>query len=144
MRIMLKFVLDCEPDAAWRALRSPDVFRAVAGPWMTFESLEPNGFPTLWPVGPHPVQNIDISFAEAPGDVRLVRDFGGGTSGPLAAVTTWRHTMAVAPALNGRTLYRDQLIVGAGPLTLPVWFGMWLFWQWRGLRIRQLSRSWRA
>src|ERR1700712_2648541 len=155
MRILLKFVLDCEPDAAGPALRSPDVFLAVAGPWMTFESLEPDGFPALWPAGPHPVrakalgllnvgqQIIDISFAQATGDVRLVRDRGGGTSGPLAIVTTWRHTMAVAPTTDGRTLYRDQLIVGAGRLTLPVWFGMWLFWQWRGLRIRRLSAGWR-
>jgi hypothetical protein len=156
MRILLRFVLDCDADAAWRALRSPDVFRAVAGPWMTFESLEPGGFPGLWPAGEHPVrakalglvdvgeQNIDISFAERRGGVRLVRDFGGGVSGPLAVVTTWRHTMAVSSTEDGRTLYRDQLVVGAGLLTLPVWFGMWLFWQWRGLRIKALSTSWRA
>jgi hypothetical protein len=156
MRIMLKFVLDCDADAAWRALRSPDVFRAVAGPWMTFESLEPDGFPDLWPAGSHPVQakalglidvgeqNIDISFAERAGGARLVNDFGGGISGPLAIVTTWRHTMAVAPLADGKTLYRDRLVVRAGILTLPVWFGMWLFWQWRGLRIHQLSSAWRA
>jgi hypothetical protein len=156
MRILLKFPLDCDPDAAWKALRSPTVFRAVAAPWLTFQSREPDGFPAEWTAGGHPVsakalgllpvgdQVIDLSFEERSDGVKLVRDYGGGTSGALAVVTTWRHTMAVAPSADGRTLYRDRLIVGAGLATLPVWFGMWLFWQWRGLRIRQLAPGWRA
>ena len=40
---MLKQVLDCDPDAAWRAIRSPQVFRAVSAPLMTFTSAEPLG-----------------------------------------------------------------------------------------------------
>ncbi len=27
-------ILDCDPDAAWRALRSPAVFREVSSPFM--------------------------------------------------------------------------------------------------------------
>jgi hypothetical protein len=156
MRILLKFVLDCDPDAAWGALQSPAVFRAVAAPFTTFRSLEPTGFPVRWSAGPHPVRSrafglvdigeqiIDLSFEERADGVRLVRDSGGGTAGALAIVTRWRHTMAVAPTADGRTLYRDQLVMGAGALTLPVWVGLWVFWQWRGLRIRRLSRYWRA
>ena len=156
MRILLKLVLDCEPDAAWDALRSPAVFRAVAAPFTTFESLEPDGFPARWSEGPHPVRSkafgiapmgeqvIDLSFEERPTGVRRVNDFGHGVSGTLGLITRWRHTMAVSESGDGRTLYRDQLLMGAGALTLPVWFGLWLFWQWRGVRIRALSRGWRA
>jgi hypothetical protein len=156
VRILLRLILDCEPDAAWDALRSPAVFRSVAAPFTEFESLEPSGFPDRWTAGPHPVRStafgivpmgeqvIDLSFEERPLGVRRVNDFGRGVSGTLALITRWQHTMAVSATADGRTLYRDQLVVGAGPLTLPVWLGLWLFWQWRGARIRALSRSWQA
>ena len=156
MRIPLKFVLDCEPDAAWLALRSPAVFRAVAGPFSTFESLEAGGFPAIWTAGPHPVkatalgifamgrQVIDISFDERADGVRIVRDSGGGTSGALAVITRWQHSMSVEPTPDGRTLYRDELVFGAGAATLPVWLSLWIFWQWRGVRIRQLAHGWRV
>jgi hypothetical protein len=156
MRIFLKFVLDCEPDAAWSALRSPAVFRAVARPFTTFESLEPAGFPAVWTAGPHPVrakalglfgmgdQTIDISFVERPDGVRIVIDSGGATSGPLTLITYWRHSMAVSPAPGGGTLYRDQLVFRAGFATPVAWFGLWVFWQWRGARIRRLANDWRV
>lgn len=151
MRIHLKLVLDCSPDAAWRALRDPVVFRAVSWPLTTFTSLEPGGFPELWGPGEHPVrgrafgllpmgdQIIDISFPPAPPGVRWVRDSGRGLSGPLALVTSWRHTMAVSATADNRTLYRDELVFGAGaltPLLVPVF---WAFWQWRGTRLKRLA-----
>jgi len=175
MRVLLKLVLDCEPDAAWRAIRSPSVLNAVSAPLTTFESLEPYGFPTLWPEGDHPVrmrsaggitigdQVIGISFPEvgSPGSgtrapissdsgsgsgsgVRLVRDSGRGLSGPLALVTRWEHTMSVADAPGGRTLYRDQLVVEAGHLTLLLWPAYWAFWQWRAFGIKRLAPTWTA
>jgi hypothetical protein len=156
MRILLRFELDCTPDAAWLALRSPAVFRAVAAPLTTFSSREPDGFPTVWSAGEHPAlgrafglvpvgeQIIDISTEERADGVRIVHDDGRGTSGALAAITVWHHSMAVSAIDDERTLYRDQLVFRAGILTLPVWAGLWLFWQWRGLRIRQLAPAWRA
>ncbi|MDN4616266.1 hypothetical protein P5G50_17590 [Leifsonia sp. F6_8S_P_1B] len=48
MRVLLKLILDCDPDAAWRALQSPTAFREVALPWLDFRSDEPAGFPTTW------------------------------------------------------------------------------------------------
>jgi len=171
MRVLLKLVLDCEPDAAWRAIRSPSVLNAVSAPLTTFESLEPYGFPTLWPEGDHPVrmrsaggitigeQVIGISFPDvgSPGSgtrapvrsgsgsgVRLVRDSGRGLSGPLALVTRWEHTMSVADAPGGRTLYRDQLVVEAGHLTPLLWPAYWAFWQWRAFGIKRLAPTWTA
>lgn len=155
MRVLLKLELDCAADAAWRAIRSPDVFRAVSAPFTTFDSLEPGGFPDSWPEGSHLVrgkafglaaigeQTIDLTFQEHPHGVRTVRDTGRGMSGPLTLVTRWDHTMAVSALPGARTLYRDQLIVEAGLLTPLLWAGFWAFWQWRGMQISRLSRDWK-
>lgn len=155
MRVLLKIVLECDPDSAWDAIRSPHVLGAVSAPLTTFESLEPGGFPDRWGAGDHPVrvraggvvplgdQIIGISFPELPG-VRAMRDTGRGLSGPLALITSWQHTLTVAPTDDGRALYRDQLRFTAGALTLALWPLYWAFWQWRGLRMRQLLRGPRA
>jgi hypothetical protein len=195
MRVLLKLVLDCSPDDAWRAIRSPSVLNAVSAPLTRFESLEPGGFPTLWPEGDHPVrmrsaggitigeQVIAVSYPEvgSPGSgtrapaggrgrhdatseragsegsgsrgtssgrtssgVRVMRDAGWGLSGPLTLVTRWEHTMTIAEAPDGRTLYRDQLVFGAGGLTLLLWPAYWAFWQWRAIGIARLAPSWKA
>ncbi|MEJ3404500.1 hypothetical protein WDJ51_07130 [Rathayibacter sp. YIM 133350] len=153
---MLKLVLDCDPDAAWRALRSPAVLREVAAPWLDFASREPGGFPTVWQAGPHSVdalalrmwavgeEVIDLSFPDGlPEGVRMLRDGGGGRSGVMGALSTWDHRMAVSAAPGGKTLYRDRLRFDAGAITPAIWYPTWLFWQWRGLRLRQLAPTWR-
>ena len=156
MRILLKLVLDCTPDAAWKAIRSPEVFRAVSAPLLRFSSLEPDGFPDSWPAGKHPVsvsmlgivsageQIINISFPESGAGVRTVRDTGGAVSGPLTTITRWDHTMAVSADRGGRTLYRDQLVIEAGVLTPLLWIGFWAFWQWRAFGLRRFAPTWRA
>ncbi len=156
MRILLKLELDCAPDAAWRAIRSPAVFRAVSAPFTTFESLEPGGFPDSWSEGVHLVrakafgvavigeQTIDLAFRRATGRrAHRVRDTGRGLSGPLAVVDRWEHTMAVSALPGARTLFRDQLRVEAGALTPLLWIGFWAFWQWRAIQLRRLSRDWK-
>lgn len=157
MRVLLKLVLDCTPDAAWRAIQSPAVLREVASPVLDFESLEPDDFPTVWGTGAHPVralaarslpvgeQVIDIDFpaTRVPG-VRILRDTGTGLNGLLALTTRWDHRMAIAPdpAGTGKTLYRDQLIFEAGPLTAALWPSLWAFWQWRGAQMKRMAPSW--
>lgn len=154
MHVMLKLELDCTPDAAWAALRRPTVFRAVSAPFTTFSSLEPDGFPEQWPEGDHRVrgkafgiipvgeQSIDISYPQPRDGVRVVRDSGGGVSGPLGLVTYWQHSMAVSELADGRTLYRDKLVYDAGLLNFVMWPVFWLFWQWRAARIRRLAPTW--
>ena len=158
MRVLLKEILDCPPDAAWRAIRSPAVFREVSSPLVSMESLGDEGFPTVWESGEHPValrglglvplgeQVIRLTMATTrPDGVRILRDTGRGTSGSLAAVTLWDHQMAVSPdpAGTGKTLYRDQLVFRAGPATLALWPAFWAFWQWRMLRLKRLAPTWR-
>ena len=155
MHVMLKQILDCEPDAAWRAIRSPAVFQAVSAPFTSFVSLEPDGFPESWSAGEHPVQArafglvpmgeqlIDLAFTRR-GDARLVHDTGGGTSGGMTAISYWHHTMAISPTADGRTLFRDRLVFDAPPVSLLLWPVLWAFWQWRGIRIGQLAKGWSA
>ncbi|MEO6117019.1 MAG: hypothetical protein ABIP33_11595 [Pseudolysinimonas sp.] len=152
MHVHLKLVLDCPPDAAWRALRSPSVFADVSYPWVQFEPLADNGFPEEWSEGSHPVraralygifdagtQDIDLTFRHR-GQVRIFEDHGGPLSGPLAIVTGWRHRMAVSAGPRpGTTLLRDRLEFSAGILTPPVWIGFWLFWQWRARGLVRLA-----
>jgi hypothetical protein len=165
MRVLLKLVLDCSPDDAWRALRSPEVFQQVSAPLMRFESLDAGGFTETWSEGEHRVratafglvpageQLIDISTEErlehpphgrheAPTPVRIVHDTGRGLTFPLTLTTGWHHRMAVSALPDGRTLYRDQLEFSAGLLSPAAWAAYWLFWQVRGLAIQRLSADW--
>lgn len=158
MRVLLKETLDCDPDAAWRAIHSPAVLREVNSPLVAMQSLAADGFPTMWEPGEHPArfsglglvplgaQVIRLSEStERPDGVRILRDTGRGVSGSLAAVTLWDHQMAIAPdpADPGRTLYRDQLKFAAGPATIALWPGFWAFWQWRMLQLKRLAPTWR-
>ena len=155
MRVLLKLTLDCTPDAAWRALRSPAVLREVVAPWLDFSSLEHGGLPTTWPEGQHRVRAlafrrfpageevVDVSYPGGlPTGVRMLRDGGGALTGPLAVFDRWDHRMAVSELPDGRTLYRDQLRARAGALDLVAWYPTWAFWQWRGLRLQQLAPTW--
>ncbi|HEV7185529.1 MAG TPA: hypothetical protein VGN33_13630 [Leifsonia sp.] len=162
MRVLLKFVLDCDPDAAWRALQSPTAFREVAMPWLDFRPETPGALPTVWDQDEHRMRvkalgaisvgtqaiRLDAIGAREPG-VRILRDSGGGTSGLLAAVPRLDHRMAIAPDPAGpdeegriRTLYRDKLEIHAGALTPLAWYTLWAFWQWRGLQLRRLAPTW--
>jgi hypothetical protein len=154
MRIQLKTVLDCEPDVAWRALRSPAALREIYGPLL--DMRPESALPTMWNATTATValsvaglvptgrQRIDISFEEQRADgVRILIDDGAPLSGPLALLSSWRHRMAVAPAPDdhGKTLYRDRLDIG-GPAAPVLWFPLWTVWQWRGSRLAELAPTW--
>ncbi|WP_395245775.1 hypothetical protein ACGGZK_08200 [Agromyces sp. MMS24-K17] len=157
MRVLLKLTLDCEADAAWRAIRSPAVLREVVAPWLDLASLEADGLPTTWPEGRHRLQAlalrrwpageefVDISYPGGlPTGVRMLRDGGGALTGPLAAFHTWDHRMAISPLPDGRTLYRDRLLASTGSPArdAALWYPTWAFWQWRGARLRALAPGW--
>lgn len=157
MRIMLKLVIDCDVNAAWRALHSP---RAIAEPYGPLVDVAPlQALPPTWEPGEDAVvalslsgivplgrQLIDVNDIIRTHDgerVRILRDTGLPLSGPLAALDVWDHQMAVSPAPGDpqRTLWRDRLVIGgrAAPLLWPV---LWAAWQWRAGRIRTLARTW--
>ena len=135
MRVLLKLVIDCDPDAAWRALHSPRAVAELYGPMVSMSPVVPSGLPTQWeegddvPVslesGPMPLgrQLIHVSHRhvdEPGGAVRIFRDSGIPLTGPL---------------------WRDRLVFD-GPGAVLLWPVLWAIWQWRGARIRALASSW--
>ncbi|MFG6402778.1 hypothetical protein [Microbacterium sp. P04] len=158
MRILLKFVIDCDADAAWRALHSPAAVAELYGPLMRMEPLAELP-PTFAPGTDAPVelsvagiipmgrQLISVSekrLTDASGaPVRIFRDSGIPLTGPLASLDVWDHQMAVSPAPGDptRTLWRDRLVIG-GPTAPLLWPSLWAAWQWRGVRIRALAPTW--
>lgn len=154
MRVLLRLTIDCDVDAAWRALHSPHGLAELDGPFLTLASLDE--LPTSWTPGDDTVvdlalgpirlgrQLIDISEAEREHGgqrVRILRDTGIPLSGPLAALDVWDHQMAVSAAPGNRTLWRERLVIGgrAAPALWPV---LWTAWQWRAHRIRTLAPTW--
>ena len=159
MRVRLDLLLDCPADAAWEAVHSPAVFRAVSGPFTTADSLEPGGFPERWSGGDHRVrlrllgmlpmgsQLIRLRDETLPDGTRVVHDEGGPLTGAMRVVSTWHHRMAISAepsAADARTRFRDTLEVGAGILTPVAWLGFWFFWRLRARQLRRLAPSWAA
>jgi hypothetical protein len=169
MRVHLDLLLDCPADAAWEALHSPAVFRAVSGPWTTAASLEEGGFPERWPGGDHRVRlrllgvlpmgeqvirlrDDTVDDAVLGASARVVHDEGGPVRGPMTLVRHWHHRMAIAPnPLSGtperrepRTRFTDTLEVRAGLLTPLVWLGFRVFWGLRARKLVRLAPGWAA
>jgi hypothetical protein len=157
MRILLKLVIDCEPDAAWRALHSPAAIAEVYGPVVSMQPLvEPPtsldahvdlpvqlAFAGRVPMGRQLISVSERETADAHGRVRIFRDSGIPLTGPLSALDVWDHQMAVsaAPGQPGKTLWRDRLVIG-GAIAPLLWPTLWATWQWRGARIRALAPTW--
>lgn len=159
MRILLKLEIDCDPDAAWRALHSPRAVAELYGPMLDLAPMDPAGLPTSMSAGadvpvelsalgiiPMGRQLIHVSerFVDEPsGRVRILRDSGIPLTGPLASLDVWDHQMAISPVPGrpDRTLWRDRLVIG-GPTAVALWPVLWATWQWRGARIRALAPTW--
>ncbi len=149
MYVILRLHLPVDPDTVWAQLRSPETMTALYAPAL---QLRPLGapLPARWATGsradvrlllggriPAGHQKIDIRLRRR-GTIRILEDTGEPTSGPLTVITHWRHRMAVQPAADGGTIYRDRLDLRAGALTPLLWLGFWAMWRWRGVRIRRL------
>lgn len=159
MRILLKTVLDCDADAAWRALHSPRVVAELYGPLLELEPMAPGGLPTSLepgtdvpvrmmlagavPLGAQLIHVSDRRTETTEGPVRIFRDSGIPLTGPLASLDVWDHQMAVSPAPGDptRTLWRERLVIG-GPTAAALWPVLWTVWQWRALRLRRLAPTW--
>lgn len=157
MRILLKLVIDCDADAAWRAVHSPAAVAELYGPLLRMDPLAE--LPTTFESGTDAPVQLSVAGAvrvgrqlisvserrttDAAGPVRIFRDSGIPLTGPLATLDVWDHQMAIsaAPGDPTRTLWRDRLVIGGAtaPLLWPV---LWSGWQWRGARIRALAPTW--
>lgn len=149
MRIVLDLVLDCDADRAWTLLHSPAAMRFAMAPVLAPTPVD-GAWPLVWPQDepvaletrmlgvPSGRMTVEL-HDELRGDVRIVHDLGGPVSGPLSALTSWRHRMAVSPLPNGRSRFRDRLDVG-GAAAPAMWPTLWALWQWRGRRLQALAR----
>ncbi len=153
MRILLKFVIDCDADAAWRAVHSPRAVAELYGPLLELAPVGPSGLPTSWSQGAEVAVNLSLAGVVPLGrqlihvsdrvvepEVRIFRDSGIPLTGALAALDVWDHQMAVSPAPGDptKTLWRERLVIGgrAAPVLWPV---LWSMWQWRAARIRAMA-----
>ena len=159
MRILLKLVIDCDADAAWRAVHSPRAVAELYGPLMDLSPLAPEGLPTTWePGGDVPVQlatgrhrasgpAVDprqrAHHAGLDGPVRIFRDSGIPLTGPLASLTsgTTRWRSRPLPATRRRPSGATGSTIG-GPTAFAVWPMLWATWQWRAARIRAMAPTW--
>ncbi|MFB7844360.1 hypothetical protein [Microbacterium sp. NPDC056052] len=151
--VQLKFRIPASADAAWAALHSPAVLTALYAPVIVVEPLTHADEGSLLhsavrlrlfgrlTVGTQLIGAYDEVREHRGETVRILRDSGIPLTGPLSSLDVWDHRMAVSELPDGRALWRDRLVF-AGPgslLLLPV---LWAAWQWRGWRIRRLSRTW--
>ena len=157
MRIDLRFVIDCDPDAAWEAVHTSRVAAELYGPVMQMRPL--GDMPERLrdgdevevalralgriPVGRQVIRVRDEVQGEGVALVRTMHDEGHPVSGPLALVTGWHHRMTIsaAPDGSGRTVWRDRLHFG-GPAALLAWPVLWATWVWRAGRIRKRAPHW--
>jgi len=159
MRILLKLEIDCDPDAAWRALHSPVAVAELYAPLLRLDPMAPREMPTsmqpgddvpvalsalgLVPMGQQLIHVSERVHEEPGGTVRILRDSGIPLTGPLASLDVWDHQMAVAsvPGRPDRTLWRDRLVIG-GATAPALWPVLWTAWQWRAARLRALAPTW--
>ncbi|QPZ37568.1 hypothetical protein [Paramicrobacterium chengjingii] len=155
MYVQLKLVLDADPAAAWRALRSTSVMRELYAPfigvnagntaskthWQNTTDEIPLMLAGLVPLGRQLIE-LDYDETSHPG-VKILRDTGSPASGPLSALRGWNHRMAVSATADdpGRTLFRDRLTFH-GPAVGAYWYPLWVMWQWRGSRLRDMAPNW--
>lgn len=154
MRILQKLVLDCDADAAWRALHSPAVLAELYGPIVRMRPLSAEPMPLEWESGSDAAVQLDtgaiplgaqliatVDRAKEGGAVRILRDVGMPLTGPLASLDVWDHQMAVSATADGRTLWRERLTIG-GPTAPFLWLPLWAMWQVRAVRLRKLAPTW--
>jgi hypothetical protein len=160
VHVQLKLALPATPEAVRDALANPEVMVAVTKPLLVYRSVEPGGFPRRWTtsasrvsariLGAFPLGRTHVALrwysVDGFPDTVVQEDTGRGIDGTFALLRI-RHRMAVSPAprasgLPRGSLLRDRMEFHAGPLTPLLWPGLWLVWQWRGFRLKQLAPTW--
>jgi len=154
VKIRTQATLPASIDSVWGALHAPAVFTAVSSPFTRFKASEVGGLPERFESG----RDYEVT-ASAFGVVsmgrqiihlvdevsswlsRTVTDQGHGVTGPLALLTGWRHTMSVSARPDGMTDFHDELHLDSSLWSVVAWPGLQLFWVWRGMRLRQIAKS---
>lgn len=144
MRFEMQSVMNSSPEELWRHLHDTRVFRQVAAPLMTFESMDHDGLPASWAEGKSyklamrafgvvPLGHHTITFMAIDERSRAVKTRETGL-----LIRSWRHTMKIVVDSNDKTVFRDELDVQNGLLTWPTFAGAYLFFMYRHWKFKRL------
>jgi hypothetical protein len=143
VRVCVESVLPCPPELVWDEVQRPGVLVEVARPLVTFAPVDASVFPDRWTEG-RTVRCRVYLFGVVPLGLRtIVLERVDGERREIQSrerdrlIRRWDHLVRVRPEPGGRTRYRDEIVIQAGVLTLPVWvFARWFY--------RHRQRRWRA
>jgi hypothetical protein len=145
MRVVVESELPCGPDAVWDEVKRSRLLKEVCAPLVTFRETAGRALPDAWPEGQTILVNSWL-FGLVPLGTRVIRfvrvDAAAGeivTRERDPLVRRWDHTISVRPAANGRTRYRDEVIVEAGLLTPLVWLFAQVLYRHRQRRWRRVA-----
>ncbi len=150
MKVVVKTVLDAPVERIWAELKTPRLLSYVAAPLIVFDLIDPPNMPARWsdgrylvnmrflgliPIGRQWIVTSTPQPEEQARGVFRIRDNG---TGDIAKV--WDHLIVIEAQADGRTAYRDEVVVKAGILTLGVWLFAHWFYRHRQARWRRLVR----
>ena len=148
MRLVVATTIPARAEQVREHVMTSRLMAHVSWPLTLFSPLSPSELPEEWGAGDYRVrmrslwvvplgeQTISISFPPGTNGEFVMRDNGHGQ-----LVSRWDHVIRLRPSADGgATLYRDEVEVGAGPLTVPVWAWANCLYRWRQYRWRRLAR----
>jgi hypothetical protein len=147
MKVDLSTVLACPVDKAWAALQTSALLQHVAWPLARIAPAGTAPLPERWAPG-MTVQCRPYIFGFIPIGLRTLHferidadkhEWQTRESDPL--VRRWDHLISISADKNGRTVYRDQIDIDAGAITVLVWAWAGWFYRHRQRRWRTLARS---
>lgn len=149
MRLSIRSIFHCPVERVWTEVQTSQLMLTVIKPLVYFQPIDPPVLPATWregaylgrmtlfgliPLGRH---TIRISFPQTAAQREYqMRDHGGGY-----LIPQWDHLIVVQRLDNTRTLYRDEVDIHAGLLTLLVWLFAHMYYRYRHWRWRQLIRA---
>jgi hypothetical protein len=146
MKVSVATIFNASADQIWSEVCKSRLLDFVAAPLLVFKPNNGQSLPDIWNEADHRVtmmafgllpigwQIISTSYPASPtAGSRQLRDNGRG-----ASVKRWDHLITVTARDDGRTDYRDDVIVEAGLLTPLVFAYAHFFYRHRQKRWRKL------
>jgi hypothetical protein len=147
MKVDISTVLDCPVHKAWDEVQTSALLQRVMWPLVRMAPAGGEPLPERWSDG-LTVHLLLYLFNILPIGVRTLhferldqerRQLQTREHDPL--VRRWDHLISLVPHGMDRTIYRDQIEIDAGPMTLPVWAFANCFYRHRQRRWRVLAKS---
>ena len=145
MKVVVKSLLLCSADAAWRKVRTSRLLRTVSQPLVRIQPLPKECLPRHWVNetlvrvrsrlwGLIPLGTREVYFERIDPALRQIQ-----TCESDPCVRRWRHFIRIDPIDNSACWYQDEIEIDAGPLTMVVWLFAQVFYRHRQSRWRILA-----